>query len=466
MAKKYASDLPLPGGVEQYFDTLILLLRHVRDDPCDHGALTNWIIETFPKATQATAINGYIGLVSRMGLWSTKDDRIRLTPKGSDILEKQEVDPATARRAVADLKLSEVDGYDVLLKLLASGSRTFDQLDAHLKQTLQVDWKSKNQTMFRVNWLRSLGYVEKNGREYALTAEGRQLADSLGPITPPSPQPPIEPQPPPVDQTDLVRTATEIADRIEKAATEGGDGSALEQATADAFAFLGFSTQVISGSGNPDVIASTAMGDASYRVLIETKSRASGVIHQNDVNFNALNEHKAKANADYMIVLGADFSGGNLEKWAQEAKARLLRAEELRQLLLAHAEAVLPLDSLRDLMEGGGSMDEAALSDILAESENTAQSMRLAREVYEAILKHQDQEGTLNVHSLFYILGGASSIQSIEMTANLLKSDLIGAIGASDEGSLYTRVAPRTLRDKLTQLNQMMGSEPVKQNTE
>ena len=32
MVKKYASDLPLPGGVEQYFETL-RLLRQMRDKP-------------------------------------------------------------------------------------------------------------------------------------------------------------------------------------------------------------------------------------------------------------------------------------------------------------------------------------------------------------------------------------------------------------------------------------------------
>ena len=79
------------------------------------------------------------------------------------------------------------------------------------------------------------------------------------------------------------------------------------------------------------------------------------------------------------MVLGADFSGGNLEKWAQEQGVRLLRAEELRQVLVAHAEGVIALDRLEALFRGGGSTDEAVLSETLAESEHTVQVMSLAR---------------------------------------------------------------------------------------
>ena len=471
MTKKYASDLPLPGGVEQYFATLVQLLRRVRENPCSHEELVTWVRETFPNASQATAINGYIGLVSRMGLWASKDDQIRLTPAGSDIVEKAESSESDARRAVIEIKLSEVEGYDALLRRMLKGEQSFDDLDCDLKAAIGADWKSKNQTMFRINWLRSLGYATKNGRTYVLTEQGQALARSLGEPEKKQPIPPVVdpddgPTPVPAHQGELACRAAEISDRIEKAATMGGDGSELEQATAEAFTLFGYLTQVIGGSGNPDVLATAQMGDASYRVLVETKSRSGGVVHQNDVNFHALKEHKTKASADHAVVVGADFSGGNLEKWAAENGVRLMRTEELRQLLLAHAEAVLPLDSLRELFAGGGSLDEAVLSEVLTESENTALAMTLARQVYDAVRRHQDQEGVLNAHSLFYILGGQSPIPSIEMTIRLLQSDVIGAIGQSDKGSLYTRLAPAVLDAKLAQLARVMRADSPSSRTD
>ena len=398
-----------------------------------------------------------------MGLWTTKDGPVRLTPAGVALIDLSHISEFNAKQHVIDIKLRIVVGYDVLLSHLRQSGRTFDELDTHLKQSIGVDWKSKNQTMFRVNWLRSLGYVAKEGRQYELTEAGRELANRLAapdhvlPNT--SIRPPDGEQDATEEQTELSRRAKEIGERIETAAVEGGDGTEFERATAEAFRLFGFTTQVIGGSGNPDIVASAQMGDASYGVLVETKSRSGGVVHQNDVSFQALREHKVKASADYTVVVGRDFTGGNLEKWAVEHDVRLMRTEVLRQLLLAHAEAVLPLDGLRDLFKGGGSVDEAALSQVLTEADNTTEAMSLARKVYEAVRMHQNQEGVLNSHSLFFILDGEHLIQSIEMTINLLQSELISAIGQTDGGSLYTRLAPSALNDRLAQLSQVMSME-------
>jgi hypothetical protein len=198
----------------------------------------------------------------------------------------------------------------------------------------------------------------------------------------------------------IVARATELADAIDKAALCGKHGAELEQFTCDAFSFLGFQGEVISGPRNPDVVVDAPMGERSYRVLIDTKSRSGGVVQQNDVNFNGLNEHKAKVNADYVAVLGADLSAGNLEKWAQEHKVRLLTTEELRQVLLAHAEGVIAMDRLEALFRDGGSTDEAVFSEILAESEHTVHAMSLARALYNAVRGHQDKEGALNTTTL------------------------------------------------------------------
>ena len=137
----------------------------------------------------------------------------------------------------------------------------------------------------------------------------------------------------------------------------------------------------------------------------------------------------------------------------------MLTTEDLRQLLLAHAEGVIPLDRLETLFRGDGFTDEAALSDILAESESTVQAMSLAREVYEAVRTKQDKGGGLNADSIFFILDEEHSIQAIEATVNMLKSDPIGALASNGNGSLYTRLSPRMLKDILTQLKEKIGGD-------
>jgi len=461
MSDKYASEYPLPGGVEQYFDTLLVLLRHVGEKTVDQEAVRDFIFQTYPQTRGSTAVAGYIGQITRMGLWAAKEGQVRLTPEGSDLIERADADPVAAKRALLEIKRQRIAGYDEMLSLVRDQTLSMDAINSQLQAALGVHYESKNQCTFRLNWLRSLGFLEREGHDYHLTPAGSAVAKDLPPAEqygdgnrPPgqtlSPGEPPQPMP-------LVQRATELADRVKWAATQGKDGSDLETSTAEAFAFLGFDAQVVSGPGNPDVVLTAPMGEAGYRVLIDTKSRASGCVQQNDVNFNALTEHKAKVNADYVMVLGGGFSAGNLEKWAGEQNVRLLTTEELRQVLIAHAEGVIALDRLEALFRGGGATDEAGVSEVWGVSAHTVQALSLARLVYDAVRDHQEEEGALNAHSLFYILAGEHPIQAIQAIVDLLQSELIGALAKTDKGSLYARLTPRTLDDKLAQLQHVLG---------
>jgi len=466
MSEKFASEYPLPGGVDQYFETLIALLKYVGDKTVAHEAVVKFVFETFSQTKGSTAVGIYLGYVSRMGFWQIKDEQVRLTLEGTKLIERAEADASAAKLQVLGVKRQYIAGYDEILTMLRTKSLSMEDVDTQLKAAIGVDWKSRNQTSFRLCWLRSLGFLEREGKEYRLTAAGKVVANEIAGVKETGnghgPRPGhLDPEP----MSPMLQKATALADQIDKAAVKGLDGTDLENLTAEAFLFLGFDAEVISGPGNPDVVLTAPMGEARYRVLIDTKSRSNGCVQQNDVSFPALNQHKTKVSADYTMVLGRDFSGGNLETWAKEHEVRLLRTEELRQILIAHAEGVITLDRLEAIFRGGGSTDEAVLSETLAESDHTVQAMSLARLVYDAVRSHQDQEGALNAHSLFYILDGEYPIQAIQATVELLQSNLIGALAKSQNGSLYTRLTPRTLSDELTQLQDVLGGSQRKPAT-
>lgn len=460
-ADKYGSEYPLPGGVEEYFTTLVGLLRYIRDNKVTSDDLSSWMSSTFPKASGQTAVNGYIATLARLGLWSQQDDRLRLTAAGTTLLEKAESAPAEAHRQVVEIKYRDFTGYDALFDFLRTGPHDLDTIHEQLKQALAVDWKSKNQTMFRVNWLRSLGYVQKDGFAYRLTDAGRVVGDALASpgasVVPTQTTPP--PLQPPQPDSCLLQEATKIADELDRLACAGGDGKDFELATEAAFRFLGFDTQLLGGSGNPDVVATANMGERSYRLLIDSKSRSSGVVQQNDVNLPSLKKQKIAASANFVVVVGADFAGGNLEEFARENKVRLLCTSALRELLLVNAQAVFPLDILRPLFDGGGATDDGVLSEILATGESRLQALNLARQVYAAVHQHQEQQeqrGAIHADSLFYILKGASALPEIKKALEFLESDLIAALGKSDRGSYFTRVSPEALSRKLSQLGRTL----------
>ncbi len=278
---------------------------------------------------------------------------------------------------------------------------------------------------------------------------------------------PTHPKPPrevdvAVESSPLVRQAKTIADWLDKTAVAGGDGKEFEQATEEAFKFLGFRTQLISGSGNPDVMAAAPMGKKSYRVLIDSKSRASGVVQQNDVNFHVLEKQKQNAGADYVAIVGADFAGGNLAEFAIKNNVRLLTTSNLRELLLLHAESVFAFDTLRPLFLGGGATDDSLLPEIQEAAQSQSDLMLLVRKVFAAVYEYQGQAGAINTDSLYFILKGEHLLPTIKLAVGFLRSDMIGALGETDRGSLYTRVSPTTLTNKLLQITRAMDlSQPA-----
>ncbi len=460
---KYASEYPLPGGVEKYFDTLVELLRFVRDQRVAADEMMAWFFETFPAATGQIAVNGYIATVGRMNLWSEQEGVYRLTADGTLVVGTAETDPAGARRRLFDIKNRVFLGYDLLMGWLVEASRTLDELHVALKSALGLNWQSKNQTTFRVNWIRSLGYVVKEGRNYCLTAAGRAVASELRAGQPADPTRSLRDSAGVREghKSSLVQQAGDISDRLERAAISGGTGKDLEEAVAAAFQFLGFDVELIGGSGNPDVLATAAMGERSYRLLLEAKSRASGSLQQNDVNFQALEKQKQNASAQFVSVVAVSFSSGNLEEFAVKSGVRLIATSDIRELLLAHAVSALPLDKFRPFFEGSGATNEGVLSDVLSVSESGSEVMLLARKVFSAVRGFQDKAGAINAHSLYYIMKCEHSLPTIRFTLDFLKSELIGALGETDGQSLFTRISSQTLQNKLLQITQMLDLAAV-----
>ncbi len=95
MTTKYASEYPLPGGVDQYFNSLVTLLKRVSEQQ----ELVGFVFQEYPRTRGSTAVGQYLAHITRSGLWAIKDGKYRLTPDGSSLLEKVESDSDAARPA-------------------------------------------------------------------------------------------------------------------------------------------------------------------------------------------------------------------------------------------------------------------------------------------------------------------------------------------------------------------------------
>lgn len=125
--------------------------------------------------------------------------------------------------------------------------------------------------------------------------------------------------------------------------------------------------------------------------------------------------------------------------------------------MLAHAVCPMPLDAHVPFFKGGGSTDDGVLASLLAESENTLQMMQAAQSVYRAVLEHQDSDAAVDINSLYFILNQAYATDVIEAAVAFLESDVMGAIGRAENGSLHTRLSPTVLLHHLDRLKQILG---------
>ena len=134
----------------------------------------------------------------------------------------------------------------------------------------------------------------------------------------------------------------------------------------------------------------------------------------------------------------------------------MLTSEELRQVLIAHAEGVIALDRLEALFYGGGSTDEAVLSEMLAESEHAVQAVSLARLVYDAVRDHQEEEGALT-RIPYFLFCCRTSDPGDSGHRGLAQSELVRA-AKTENGSLFARLTPRTLdTSSPAQLQHVLG---------
>jgi hypothetical protein len=127
-----------------------------------------------------------------------------------------------------------------------------------------------------------------------------------------------------------------------------------EKVIAKAFSRLGFSTRVISGSGNTDVLANANIGKMSYKINLDGKTSKNNKISESQINWVSLQDHKEKTGADFVVLVGPGFSGGNLLSRAKDFNVCLLKTDEIINLLESHKDFPFSLLELRDLFMDWG----------------------------------------------------------------------------------------------------------------
>lgn len=163
------------GGATSYVDTLDAIIEYVASQEPTADELVGWHRGTFDRVSSRDSVLRRVDYLEDAGFLEQADGRWVPGPEGRVYLADQSTD------TLVEIMCRRNVGLRSLLYALLAGPMAIEevsqqQLEAH--PDLGWDPSNSDMALQRVNWLRSLGLVRKDGDRYALTDEGRRFVES------------------------------------------------------------------------------------------------------------------------------------------------------------------------------------------------------------------------------------------------------------------------------------------------
>ncbi len=474
---------PLAGGAEHYLDTLGWILRQCSAGNRSITSVAHLYRQQYGLnervATQQVEMLRKFGLVD-VGVkrCTPSNEAVRWMESG-----RSEIVIGTIHANIRFIG-------ELLQELRHPQSR--EQLRLVANDAFGFRWQGVNPIGFRLNWLRSGGLAERfAGGNYRVTEAGLAFLELVVLQRPTTVSVPLPDEPPPesvaetaqedageagefdaddgrgpkpsVPGTKLLRSArdlaSEIGERLVSLSCDGSKHQDFEVAVRDAFEFLGFEAEHLSGPGQTDVLLTATHADGldgknpspnwRYRVTVDSKAATGGRLISNQVNWPALEKHRKQHDAQFSLLVGPG-PAGQLLQFAADQAVGVLDASALSALCEAHASAPLATSAYFALFADsdgnarGGLIDTSVVESARAEMVLRRQLMVQAFEAVESIAPSFKPPDAGLVH---YNLSRENSGQQISEALiaealELLATPWLSAIAPVSDGNGSARYVP------------------------
>ncbi|WP_330338767.1 Lsr2 family DNA-binding protein [Streptomyces sp. NBC_00557] len=295
--------------------------------------------------------------------------------------------------------------------------------------------------------------IERIGHtRYRITPLGELFHDSVPllerkNVSSSSPHGPSREQAPDAMEDDLVVHAAEVL----RSSCDSANPRSFEDAIEASFNLLGLEVERHGGPGKTDLVLTFWISPTRRcRVIVEVKTDSAGTIHENDIKFDALEDHRKKHKAERVIVVGPGF-GGRLPQWAKSKCIPLVSASDIADWLSRSVHTRLFPQELFNLIfsDSAESMWTAAtrsleaisqVSDALWESGNDKNDIAF-------------NEGALTNRDIWRMSKGSERVplspDEIENALDLLANPLIAASIKAKNGEYTSTAAPQLVAARL-----------------
>lgn len=200
VTRQYKALWPLPGGLENYLETLWEILSKIRESKLTRRELSAWVSKRFRMGRWTEG--ALRTCIIYMSLAVDRGGFLHLTEDGVRFLETRD------KRVILNSLYRNIWGIKEMLSWLMEQPMTKEELFERFK-SIGATWKRDGQVGYRLLWLRALGVVGKSGEKYILTPEGIRFVESLTAAPPPK----VKEEIPEVERR---RLHDEVADMIAK----------------------------------------------------------------------------------------------------------------------------------------------------------------------------------------------------------------------------------------------------------
>jgi len=153
------------GGVDNRIENLRSMLEYVKEASPSESALWSWLRENTGAEKQST-METYVRFIKTIGLISKEGQQYSITDAGDYFRNSADSDFLFRH-------LSEnVKGFETLLSILSEGPQTEEQVQSSLQEAFPNYSLSEGVVIRHLEWLQSIGYIEKSDGEYQLTKAG------------------------------------------------------------------------------------------------------------------------------------------------------------------------------------------------------------------------------------------------------------------------------------------------------
>jgi len=168
------SIVPMFGGATRYVETLDAVLAFIESHQPTTDELVGWHRGKFTNVSSRKSIMRRVRYLQQARFIQQDNDYWLLGQAGREYVREQQTE--TLFRIMCERNV----GLRSLLYALSAGPMTIAEISAQQLDTHpELGWSAGQTDMAtqRVNWLRSMGLVEKDGDAYKLTERGRQFVE-------------------------------------------------------------------------------------------------------------------------------------------------------------------------------------------------------------------------------------------------------------------------------------------------